>query len=68
MTSTLLRGLPRHERPHRLDVIGAALIVAASIAFMLGLNLAGVRFAWISLPILALFGFALIGARCSWRA
>jgi MFS family permease len=45
VTSTLLRGLPRHERPHRLDVIGAILIVAASVSFMLGLNLAGVRFA-----------------------
>jgi MFS family permease len=60
VTSTLLRGLPRHERPHRLDVIGAALIVAASVSFMLGLNLAGIRFPWSSLPIVALFCFALI--------
>jgi MFS family permease len=60
VTSTLLRGLPRHERPHRLDVIGAVLIVAASVAFMLGLNLAGVRFPWTSLPVVMLFGFALV--------
>jgi MFS family permease len=60
VTSTLLRGLPRHERPHRLDVIGAALIVLASVSFMLGLNLAGVRFPWTSLPILTLFAAALI--------
>src|SRR5258708_7460995 len=60
VTSTLLRGLPRHERPHRLDVIGAALIVAAGGSFMLGLNLAGIRFPWASLPITALFCFALI--------
>jgi EmrB/QacA subfamily drug resistance transporter len=60
VTSTLLRGLPRHERPHRLDVIGVVLIVAASVSLMLGLNLAGVRFPWTSLPIVALFGFALI--------
>jgi MFS family permease len=60
VTSTLLRGLPRHERPHRLDVIGAALIVAASVSFMLGLNLAGARFPWTSLPILTLFAAALI--------
>jgi predicted MFS family arabinose efflux permease len=57
-----LRGLPRHERPHRLDVIGAGLIVAASVSFMLGLNLGGLRFAWSSPPILALFGSALVGA------
>jgi MFS family permease len=63
VTSTLLRGLPRHERPHRLDVIGAVLIVAASVSFMLGLNLAGVRFPWTSLPILTLFAVALtVGA------
>jgi EmrB/QacA subfamily drug resistance transporter len=61
ITSVLLRGLPRHERPHRLDVIGALLIVAASVSFMLGLNLGGIRFAWTSPPILALFVFALAG-------
>jgi predicted MFS family arabinose efflux permease len=38
------------------------LVVAASVPFMLGLNLAGVRFPWSSLPILALFGFALVVA------
>jgi EmrB/QacA subfamily drug resistance transporter len=63
VTSTLLRGLPRHERPHRLDLIGAVLIVAASVSLMLGLNLAGVRFPWSSPPIVTLFGFALtVGA------
>jgi EmrB/QacA subfamily drug resistance transporter len=60
VTTSLLRGLPRHERPHRLDLIGAALIVAASVSLMLGLNLAGVRFGWSSPPILALFGLALV--------
>jgi EmrB/QacA subfamily drug resistance transporter len=60
VTSTLLRGLPRHERPHRLDLIGVVLIVAASVSLMLGLNLAGIRFPWSSLPIVALFGCALI--------
>src|SRR5687768_12666750 len=28
MTMTLLRRLPRHDRPHRLDFVGAALIMA----------------------------------------
>jgi MFS family permease len=60
VTSTLLRGLPRHERPHRLDIIGVVLIVGASVSLMLGLNLAGIRFPWSSLPIMALFGCALI--------
>ena len=60
VTTTLLRGLPRHERPHRLDVIGAILIVTASVSVMLGLNLAGIRFSWASLPVLALFASAAI--------
>jgi MFS family permease len=60
VTTAALRGLPRHERPHRLDVIGAFLIVTASVSLMLGLNLAGIRFAWDSLPVLTLFGLAAI--------
>ena len=63
VTWTLLRRLPRYERPHRLDVIGAVLIVVASVSFMLGLNLAGVRYPWLSAPVLALFGGALVGRR-----
>jgi MFS family permease len=58
LTLRLLRRLPRHERPHRLDVVGAVLIMTASITFMLGLNLAGVRFPWTSGPVLALFAIA----------
>src|SRR5580704_5801576 len=55
---TVLRRLPRHERPHRLDFIGAILVMAASSTFMLALNLGGARYPWLSPPILAL----LIGA------
>src|SRR5436189_3478198 len=33
ITTFLLRGLPRHERPHRLDVLGAILMVSASVSF-----------------------------------
>jgi MFS family permease len=59
ITTSLLRKLPRYERPHLLDIAGAALIVTASVAFMLALNLGGVRYAWTSAPILALFATAL---------
>ena len=62
VTSTLLRRLPRYERPHRLDLIGAMLIVAASVSFMLGLNLAGVRYAWSAPPVLLLFATAAVVA------
>jgi EmrB/QacA subfamily drug resistance transporter len=60
ITTSLLRRLPRYERPHLLDFIGAALIVIASVSFMLALNVAGVRYSWTSLPVLALFAVALI--------
>ena len=68
ITSTVLRRLPRHERPHLLDVIGAILIVVASVAFMLGLNLGGRSYAWLSPPIILLFTVALtVGAGFVWR-
>src|SRR4029077_16857703 len=58
ITPSLLRRLPRYERPHLLDLLGAALIVCASVSFMLALNLAGVRYPWTSFPFLALFALA----------
>src|SRR5262249_44495520 len=54
IATSLLRRLPRYERPHRLDISGAALLVISSVAFMLALNLGGVRYAWTSAPILGL--------------
>src|SRR5215510_11020569 len=60
ITSTILRRLPRYERRHQLDFVGAALIVLASVSFMLALNMGGVRYPWTSPPILALIGTALV--------
>ena len=59
-TFTLLRGLPRHDRPHQLDFLGAGLIMAASSSFMLALSMGGVNYPWLSTPILALFAAALL--------
>jgi len=68
VTTILLRRLPRHERPHRLDVIGALLVVCASVSFMLALNLGGRSYAWASPEIIALFVAALVlGAGFYWR-
>jgi EmrB/QacA subfamily drug resistance transporter len=57
---SLLRRLPRHERPHRLDFLGAALIMVASSALMLALSMGGVRLPWLSLPILGLIAAGLL--------
>jgi EmrB/QacA subfamily drug resistance transporter len=68
LTLTLLKKLPRHERPHRLDFLGAFLVMTASVAFMLALSMGGIRYPWASPPILALFVVALvIGAAFIWR-
>jgi MFS family permease len=68
ITATILRRLPRNERPHRLDLIGAVLIVTASVAFMLDLNLGGKTYPWLSVPVLTLLAAALmIGAAFVWR-
>src|SRR5712671_597723 len=68
ITTIVLRRLPRYERPHRLDISGAVLIVMASVSFMLGLNLGGKDFSWLSPPILLLFATALaVGALFIWR-
>jgi MFS family permease len=55
LTHNVLQRLPRHDHPHKLDVIGALLMVAAAIALMLALSWGGRRYAWMSSQILALF-------------
>jgi EmrB/QacA subfamily drug resistance transporter len=68
MTDRKLKSLPRHERPHKLDFIGAGLLVAASVLLQLLLSWGGTRYAWTSSTIL-LLGAASIGftALLIWR-
>src|SRR4029078_9682067 len=54
LTNRVLRLLPRHEVPHAIDVIGAALVVFASVSLLLLLTWGGTTFPWASAPILAL--------------
>lgn len=58
MTNNKLRLLPRHERPHRLDYLGAVLLVIATVTLLLGLSWGGVRYAWTSTTILSLLGLS----------
>ena len=51
MTDRELRRLPRNEKPHRLDVLGAALMVTATVAFLLALTWGGSVYPWASAPI-----------------
>ena len=46
--------LPRHDHKHRLDLVGALLMMAAAVSLLLVLTWGGVRFPWISPPIIGL--------------
>ncbi len=46
MVATLLKRLPRHDRPHKLDVPGALLLTGASSSCIFVLNTGGHDFAW----------------------
>jgi EmrB/QacA subfamily drug resistance transporter len=68
MTYSLLRRLPRHERPHKLDVFGALLMASAAVTMMLGLNWGGTHLPWGSAQIIGLFAMsALLWAAFIWR-
>src|SRR5688572_17284807 len=55
MTDRALKLIPRNDRPHKLDMIGAAVMVVAAVLLLLALSWGGVRYPWLSVPVLALF-------------
>jgi EmrB/QacA subfamily drug resistance transporter len=68
MTSSALRLIPFRPRRHRLDVIGALLMMAASVALLLALSWGGARYPWISAQIgLLLVLSVLLWALFAWR-
>jgi EmrB/QacA subfamily drug resistance transporter len=62
MTANALRKLPRHERPHKIDAIGALLLVLASVLLLLALSWGGVTYAWNSPVILGIIA----GSAVAW--
>jgi EmrB/QacA subfamily drug resistance transporter len=54
MTERALRRLPRNDRRHQLDMIGAALMVGAAIALLLALAWGGTHYPWTSAQIVTL--------------
>jgi len=68
LTNNVLKRLPRHDRPHQLDVLGAFLMVGGAIALMLVLTWGGRRYGWGSPQILALLiGSAVLWSLFAWR-
>jgi EmrB/QacA subfamily drug resistance transporter len=60
MTGRALRRLPRHDRPHKLDIAGMTFMVAASLTLLLALDWAGREYRWLSWQIFSLFGASII--------
>ncbi len=59
ISNAALKRLPRHDRPHQLDILGAILLVAATVTLMLALHDGGNDYAWLSPRILGLFAASL---------
>jgi EmrB/QacA subfamily drug resistance transporter len=67
MSSHTLKRLPQHDRPHQLDLLGAALMMLASVALLLALTWGGTRYAWGSPVIVTLVVASLaLTAAFSW--
>jgi MFS family permease len=62
-----LKLLPRHERARKIDVTGAALMMAAATALLLALTWGGTRYPWLSQQIAALIiGASVLAAVFVW--
>src|SRR4051812_9888423 len=60
MTDRALKKLPRHDRPHKLDMIGALLMMLAALMLMLAMSWGGTHYPWGSAPILSLLAGSLV--------
>jgi EmrB/QacA subfamily drug resistance transporter len=60
LASRSMRRLPRHSRAHQLDLLGAALVIAAATLLLLALTLGGTRVPWLSPTILGLIGISIL--------
>lgn len=68
MTSSVLRLVPYTPRKHRLDVIGAVLMISASVVLLLALSWGGRHYDWISPEIGAmLLASAILWGLFAWR-
>jgi EmrB/QacA subfamily drug resistance transporter len=68
ITNSRLKRLPERRHPHKVDYLGAALLVVASGALVLALGWGGNRYPWASAPILSLFALsALFWTGFAWR-
>jgi EmrB/QacA subfamily drug resistance transporter len=68
LTHTYLKRIPRHDRKHELDILGAALMMVSAILLLLALSWGGTRYGWLSSPILTLIAASfLFSLAFAWR-
>ncbi|HVZ12875.1 MAG TPA: MDR family MFS transporter [Bauldia sp.] len=60
MTNDVMKRLPRHERPHKIDVIGAALVIIAAVTVLLALSWGGGSYAWTSFQVIGLIVVSIV--------
>ena len=63
LTHIHLKNIPRHDRRHKLDVLGAGLMMASAIPLLLALTWGGTRLPWLSPQILILIGGSFVLSR-----
>jgi EmrB/QacA subfamily drug resistance transporter len=67
LTYHAMKRLPRHERPHQLDIVGAALMIASATVLLIALTSGGTRVPWISSTIFILVAVSLaLGLAFAW--
>jgi len=64
----LLANIPRHDRRHRLDLLGAVLMMASAVALLLALTWGGIQYSWTSPQVLGLLAAAsVLSVALGWR-
>jgi EmrB/QacA subfamily drug resistance transporter len=60
LANRAMKRLPRHGRPHRLDLVGAALMMIAATLLLIALTSGGTRLAWLSPEIGTLVALSIV--------
>lgn len=60
MSDRVLRRMPAYHHPHRLDLLGALLMCAATVAMLLALSWGGTHFGWTSPVMLGLLALSVV--------
>jgi EmrB/QacA subfamily drug resistance transporter len=58
LSDRALKRLPKPARKHKLDVLGSVLMMTAAVSMLLAITSGGVRYPWLSPPILGLFALS----------